>query len=217
MFLTDFEAIFGLAIDEESSPIREVTLSVQPPSDGIRSPRHQLYSELPTPAANQISFQSMGGFQPLAHQGAAHRVTSMQQTRAAQPSHDFNIPQQQQSHHQTQAQQYQQQQYQQQQQQYQQAEQYQQYRAYQQHQQPVYNMQPGGSDGNFASLNALTSQHTSQQNSGSQGTGDSKRGRRESAMMGMQIGLVGQRQAGRQTLRDTSSSRVPPSAQPTYS
>jgi RalA-binding protein 1 len=214
MFLTDFEAIFGLAIDEEKSPIREVTLSVQPPSDGIRSPRHQLFSELPTPAANQTSFQSMGGFQPLAHQGAAHRISTMQQSRAAQPSHDFNVPQQRQSHHQTQAQLYQQQQYQLQQQQYQQAEQYQQYRAYQQ---PVYNMQLAGSDSNFGSLDALTSQPTSQQRSGSLDTGDSKRGRRESAMMGMQIGLVGQRQTSRQTLRDTSSSRVPPSAQPTYS
>ena len=60
--------------------------------------------------------------------------------------------------------------------------------------------QTGGAS-EFASLNAL-----SVPNSDAEG---GKRNRRESSMMGMNYGLVNQRQASRQTLRDTSSSRIP--------
>jgi RalA-binding protein 1 len=67
LFLTDYPAIFGEGIDEKQSPIKEITMSVPPPSDGIRSPRHQMFSDLPTPAYNQTGFgQAMPGFQPLA-------------------------------------------------------------------------------------------------------------------------------------------------------
>lgn len=39
--------------------------------------------------------------------------------------------------------------------------------------------------------------------------GIGKKNRRESSMMGMNVGLMEKRQTSRQTLRDTSSSRVP--------
>ncbi|KAI9674646.1 MAG: hypothetical protein M1817_001549 [Caeruleum heppii] len=62
MLLTDFETIFGSNPDDHSpsSPTAvEVTVSApQPSSDDIRSPRRQLFQDLPTPAYNQTSFAS---------------------------------------------------------------------------------------------------------------------------------------------------------------
>ncbi|KAF2262520.1 hypothetical protein CC78DRAFT_315544 [Lojkania enalia] len=59
-FLTDFEEIFGEALDEANSPIREVLVSTPPlGSDAIRSPRHQMFSDLPTPAYNETNFQPL--------------------------------------------------------------------------------------------------------------------------------------------------------------
>ncbi|KAL9096205.1 MAG: hypothetical protein Q9165_001728 [Trypethelium subeluteriae] len=55
LFLTDHDYIFGDAIDEAQSPLQEV--SVEPPSpDSIRSPRRQMFSDLPTPGYNTTSF-----------------------------------------------------------------------------------------------------------------------------------------------------------------
>lgn len=60
MFLTDFPEIFGIPVDEAYSPIHEIQVSTPPLGDeAIRSPRHQMFSDLPTPAYNQTSFQSM--------------------------------------------------------------------------------------------------------------------------------------------------------------
>lgn len=56
MFLTDFEAIFDRVSDEES--IRSIELErdgALTPED-IRSPRRQMFTDLPTPAYNQNSF-----------------------------------------------------------------------------------------------------------------------------------------------------------------
>ncbi|KAH7132075.1 hypothetical protein B0J11DRAFT_428616 [Dendryphion nanum] len=58
MFLTDFPDIFGLPVDETNSPIREIHVSTPPlGDDAIRSPRHQMFSDLPTPAYNETTFQ----------------------------------------------------------------------------------------------------------------------------------------------------------------
>jgi RalA-binding protein 1 len=61
MFLTEFEAIFG-AEPAETAPTPEHTRTVElsvpsqlTPED-IRSPRHQMFSDLPTPAYNQTTF-----------------------------------------------------------------------------------------------------------------------------------------------------------------
>ena len=55
LFLTDHDFIFGEPIDEAQSPIKDV--AVDPPSpDSIRSPRRQMFSDLPTPSYNTTSF-----------------------------------------------------------------------------------------------------------------------------------------------------------------
>jgi RalA-binding protein 1 len=57
-FLTDFPDIFGTALDEASSPIHEIrNNSTHLGDDAIRSPRRQMFSDLPTPGYNQTSFQ----------------------------------------------------------------------------------------------------------------------------------------------------------------
>jgi RalA-binding protein 1 len=63
-FLTDFADIFGVALDEASSPIHEIrATSSHLSDDAIRSPRRQMFSDLPTPAYNQTSFQQQPSFQ----------------------------------------------------------------------------------------------------------------------------------------------------------
>lgn len=58
-FVEDQARIFGPPIDEAESPI--VTQNVSAPmSTDLRSPRKQMFSDLPTPAYNQTSFQSFG-------------------------------------------------------------------------------------------------------------------------------------------------------------
>lgn len=58
LFLTEYADIFGYNAnhDESASPIREVTITApSESSDAIRSPRHQMYSDLPTPAQNAFN------------------------------------------------------------------------------------------------------------------------------------------------------------------
>ncbi|OAX84277.1 hypothetical protein ACJ72_01366 [Emergomyces africanus] len=65
MFLTDFESIFGEPVSEFS--IHAAAPPVELPAENnnkksldpedIRSPRHQMFSDLPTPSYNQSSFQ----------------------------------------------------------------------------------------------------------------------------------------------------------------
>lgn len=68
-FLTDYDAIFGDPLPEEqASPVKEAMYQQQQGGgDGIRSPRKQMFTELPTPAYNQTAFQGqgMGGFTPM--------------------------------------------------------------------------------------------------------------------------------------------------------
>jgi RalA-binding protein 1 len=70
MFLTDYVDIFGTPVEEANSPIHEITINAPAPSsDAIRSPRRQMFSDLPTPAYNQTHFQQPGAFpQPGQHQ-----------------------------------------------------------------------------------------------------------------------------------------------------
>ena len=57
-FLTDFVDIFGSPLDEASSPIHEIRANTTHlGDDAIRSPRRQMFSDLPTPAYNETSFQ----------------------------------------------------------------------------------------------------------------------------------------------------------------
>lgn len=71
-FVEDQNAIFGAPIDETDSPISNYdqpnSLSVpqqqQQPLD-LRSPRKQMFSDLPTPAYNQTSFENSAGMAPM--------------------------------------------------------------------------------------------------------------------------------------------------------
>ncbi|KIW03338.1 uncharacterized protein PV09_05548 [Verruconis gallopava] len=159
LFLTDYPNIFGDEVGEKS-PIKEMHATASAaPQESIRSPRHQMFSDLPTPAYNQNTFSQQGlpGFQPLAASTNPNRNTYAPRQTQQFDGSGFPVP-------------------------------------------PMY--QAGGA-GEFSSLNALAVP------GGDGATGSSKKNRRESSMMGPNFGLVNQRQASRQTLRDTSSSRIP--------
>jgi RalA-binding protein 1 len=71
-FLTDFPDIFGTALDEASSPIHEIRgNSSHLGDDAIRSPRRQMFSDLPTPAYNQTTFNQHYDRQPQQYQPLA--------------------------------------------------------------------------------------------------------------------------------------------------
>ncbi|KAF2876512.1 hypothetical protein BDV95DRAFT_228072 [Massariosphaeria phaeospora] len=57
-FLTDFPDIFGTPLDEAVSPIHEIQITTPPlGEEAVRSPRHQMFSDLPTPAYNETTFR----------------------------------------------------------------------------------------------------------------------------------------------------------------
>lgn len=59
MFLTDFDEIFGEEPSDADTKTVELTVDKFLTQDDIRSPRHQMFSDIPTPAYNQTSFQGM--------------------------------------------------------------------------------------------------------------------------------------------------------------
>ncbi|KAL9109318.1 MAG: hypothetical protein Q9227_006073 [Pyrenula ochraceoflavens] len=69
MFLTDFDAIFGREPPREQIKTVEIPVGNDPltPED-IRSPRHQMFSDIPTPAYNQSSFPTTSFPNPHAMQ-----------------------------------------------------------------------------------------------------------------------------------------------------
>lgn len=92
-FLTDFPDIFGAPIDEASSPIHEIRTSTSQTGDEIRSPRRQMFSDIPTPAYNETTFQQP--FQPAPSQ-RQDRPPSSFPMGLAPPSHPPPQPPQQQ-------------------------------------------------------------------------------------------------------------------------
>ncbi|CAI6341770.1 unnamed protein product [Periconia digitata] len=56
-FLTDFPDIFGTPVDEATSPINEIRTATPQLGDEVRSPRRQMFSDIPTPAYNETTFQ----------------------------------------------------------------------------------------------------------------------------------------------------------------
>ncbi|ORX90080.1 hypothetical protein BCR34DRAFT_609164 [Clohesyomyces aquaticus] len=172
MFLTDFNDIFGIAVDEASSPIREIQVSTPPlGDDAIRSPRHQMFSDLPTPAYNQTSFQ------PLQPQGYHQfRPPSSFPMPGSAPQQQLQPPQQQQ--------------------QQQQQAQYANYDTgfipvHPSYDAPIY-PQPAQSEG-YGSLNgALQQPGTSR---------ETKQRRRESGMLLMNMNLNGQRKGSNPEMR----------------
>ena len=82
MFLNDFDAIFGdepPEIPEATGPELAVTEPLTP--EDIRSPRKQMFTELPTPAYDQTSFPA--AFQPT------HQSHPIQPQRAAYEPQDL--------------------------------------------------------------------------------------------------------------------------------
>jgi len=61
-FVEELPSIFGTPIDEASSPIKTRKENAVPPSQiaELRSPRKQMFSDLPTPSYTQPTFQSLG-------------------------------------------------------------------------------------------------------------------------------------------------------------
>lgn len=65
-FVEDQGFIFGAPVDEAESPITASEMTAPAlPADPIRSPRKQMFSDLPTPGYHQTSFQSYGGMLPM--------------------------------------------------------------------------------------------------------------------------------------------------------
>jgi len=64
-FVEDLSKIFGTPIDEAESPIKTRHENIPVPSQSaeLRSPRKQMFSDLPTPSYNQPTFQSLGALQ----------------------------------------------------------------------------------------------------------------------------------------------------------
>lgn len=60
-FVEDQSEIFGPPFDEPESPVSVTEMVPQSVSTDLRSPRKQMFSDLPTPAYNQTSFQPMHG------------------------------------------------------------------------------------------------------------------------------------------------------------
>lgn len=95
-FLSDYAEIFGDPVDEAASPIREVKVDSSLAPDSIRSPRRQVFSDLPTPAYNQTTFQAPTNF---AAQNAHHDSPYDTGFIPIQPTYDTSIYHPQQSTH----------------------------------------------------------------------------------------------------------------------
>jgi RalA-binding protein 1 len=58
MFLTDYDSIFGDTDRSYATAANELTVDHSLSPDDIRSPRHQMFSDIPTPSYHQTSFQT---------------------------------------------------------------------------------------------------------------------------------------------------------------
>lgn len=56
MFLTDFDSIFADEHEESTAPAFELAVTEPLTPEDIRSPRRQMFSEIPTPSYNQSTF-----------------------------------------------------------------------------------------------------------------------------------------------------------------
>ena len=83
MFLNEFEAIFRDAPENTSIPTLEITSSESLTPEDIRSPRRQMFSDIPTPSYTQNTF-SNSARQPPQSNNAAYEQTSLD----SQMSHD---------------------------------------------------------------------------------------------------------------------------------
>ncbi|KAL8944546.1 MAG: hypothetical protein Q9216_000349 [Gyalolechia sp. 2 TL-2023] len=66
MFLTEFDAIFGEGLEQTSAAPTEVAVNEPLTPEDIRSPRRQMFSDIPTPSYNQSHFPQAPERQPQA-------------------------------------------------------------------------------------------------------------------------------------------------------
>ncbi|KAL8843552.1 MAG: hypothetical protein Q9170_000056 [Blastenia crenularia] len=64
MFLTEFDAIFGEESQQTPAASADVTVNEPLTPEDIRSPRRQMFSDIPTPSYNQSSFPPTSNHQP---------------------------------------------------------------------------------------------------------------------------------------------------------
>ena len=88
MFLSEFDAIFNNHVEGEATPSNEPSTTQSLTTDDIRSPRRQMFSDIPTPAFNQTSFISNS--QATRREPAMNGIHSQQDLGFAplQPSYD---------------------------------------------------------------------------------------------------------------------------------
>ncbi|KAJ5961078.1 uncharacterized protein N7479_008228 [Penicillium vulpinum] len=86
MFLTDYDSIFGDNTDSSLvKPARELTVENTLSPDDIRSPRHQMFSDLPTPSYQQTSFRTTNDVNGPSDGSRTHQDTGF---TPMQPSYD---------------------------------------------------------------------------------------------------------------------------------
>ncbi|OQE46320.1 hypothetical protein PENCOP_c001G05874 [Penicillium coprophilum] len=84
MFLTDYDSIFGDNDSRVAKPM-ELTVENNLSPDDIRSPRHQMFSDLPTPSYQQTSFRTAGDGNGPSDSARTHHDTGF---TPMQPSYD---------------------------------------------------------------------------------------------------------------------------------
>ncbi|KAL8896849.1 MAG: hypothetical protein Q9192_002873 [Flavoplaca navasiana] len=65
MFLTDFDAIFGEEHEEVPAAPTEISINEPLTPEDIRSPRRQMFSEIPTPSYNQSTFPQKQSYEQV--------------------------------------------------------------------------------------------------------------------------------------------------------
>ena len=64
MFLTEFDSIFGAVVEDVPTAQLEMRAGKALTPEDIRSPRRQIFSDIPTPSYNQDSFSAKAGEMP---------------------------------------------------------------------------------------------------------------------------------------------------------
>ena len=87
MFLTEFDAVFREDLEAKTVPSLEVTASEPLAPEDIRSPRQQMFSDIPTPSHTQVTFPKSNS--QLSH---SHENVPSGRTSTMDPSNTGFIP-----------------------------------------------------------------------------------------------------------------------------
>lgn len=88
MFLTEFDAIFSEEPEDTTATPPEVSVTEPLTPEDIRSPRRQMFSDIPTPSYTQDSFPVMQQFAPPQQK---QPYPSYEQTLGSYPEHDTGL------------------------------------------------------------------------------------------------------------------------------